>query len=86
MEIVYIMLLIQAAELAAFHAFVLWRLLRPEVRGSGCTAAEETAGSDERKSRELEKAWQEGMSSMMGYDLAAARRAVRDDGSGEGGA
>lgn len=32
---------------------------------------------------EMEKRWQEGVSSVMGYDLAAARRAVRDsDGDG----
>lgn len=48
---------------------------RRAVRPGGQDVPPAQAGGEE-----FEKRWQEGMSSMMGYDLAAARKAVRSDG------
>ena len=53
----------------------------PPTLENGKTGLTPEAESDEarRKTDDYEKRWREGMDSMMSYDLAAARRAVRND-------
>ena len=65
------------AVIAAEAALALWLAAggRGKWRGAGTPEREENSGGGE----DMEKRWQEGMSSMMSYDLAAAKRAVRDD-------
>ncbi len=55
------------------------------VKRTGDGAGERDGAGEARApgGEEFEKRWQEGMSAMMGYDLMAARRAVRSDGEDE---
>ena len=62
----------EAAVVLGVLAVWLWRDVSPGRRGRKT----EDAGDG---GEEFEKRWQEGMNSVMGYDLGAARRAVRRD-------
>ncbi len=71
MEYVVLWLLaVVLAELAALMGRELWDRRRQGRKNGGETPQEES---------DYEKRWQEGVSAMMGYDLKAARRAVRGD-------
>lgn len=69
------LLAVIAAEAAG--ALVLAARRTGDAAGGRARAGESPGGE------ELEKRWQEGMSSMLTYDLMAARRAVRSDGEDE---
>lgn len=68
----------------------LLAVIAAEAAGALLLAARRTGAPREKTGEgrapggeEFEKRWQEGMSSMMSYDLMAARRAVRSDGEDE---
>ncbi len=80
--VIMILTLILAVLLAAEGAASVGLLIALARRGGGSAAP--AAGADApEKSEDLkdsfEKMWQEGMNSVMSYDLGAARRAVRRD-------
>ena len=67
-------------ELGVLIGVVIWRSLAGE-RPSGSAVVPPSAEptSEEEKQAKIEKRIQDSMAQMMGYDLAAARRAVRRD-------
>ncbi len=83
MEIIFLAMLPAVLGLVAVEILAIVRLLPERRRDPEPPRPGERTESEERRERELERAFQEGMNSMMGYDLAAARRAVRDDGREE---
>lgn len=92
---VYIMfagLMLVLLETAAVLGVMLWRLLgggtnagRDKTRraGGGADAPEVGLEGESDTSEDFEKHWREGLNAMMGYDLDAARKAVRSDGGEE---
>lgn len=94
------MLILVIVELAVLVTVVIWRMCAGDRPSGGTVpppsvppASEKGANGhpqeveneeNRRKTEEYEKRWREGMDSMMGYDLSAARRAVRQDAEDEG--
>ncbi len=79
-NVILVLLALVIVELAVLIGVVTWRSLAGE-RPSGSAvvppAAEPT--SEEEEQAKIEKRIQDSITQMMGYDLAAARRAVRRD-------
>ncbi len=96
---ILILLALVVVELAALISVVIWRIFAgkqpsegagsllpapPTSEGEKTSRPEESENEEaRRRSENYERLWREGMDSMMSYDLAAARRAVRND-AGEG--
>ena len=86
MVVLFVLSAVMLAEAAVILGCVIWR----EGRGARGRAKTGESGrpvsgpsSGDEKSLEMEKRQQEGIDAIMGYDLAAARKAVRRDGEEE---
>ena len=80
-EVLMLMLALVIAELAVLVGVVVWRVCageRPSV-GAAPPSASPTIETEDKKTVDFEKRWQDSMDQMMGYDMSVARRAVRKD-------
>lgn len=82
MIVLYIILLVIALELMALVGCVAWRAFG-EVRGNGAAEVSDEPDEAKRQAEELEKAWNDGVNSILGYDMREARKAVRRYGGDE---
>lgn len=79
--IIFILLAAVLGEAAALMAGMIWKMWKKDFGGSG--GGDMGRAREQETEEEFEKRWREGMSAMMGYDLSAARKAVRADGDEE---
>ena len=77
---ILVLLALVIVELAVVIGVVIWRICAGD-RPSGAAVFPPPAAptSEDEKQESFEKRFQDTMAQMMGYDMAAARRAVRHD-------
>lgn len=82
MTILFIALFVIELELLAVIGCLAWKTVG-EVRGKDTADIQEEPDETKRQAEKLEKAWNDGVNSILGYDMREARKAVSRYGGDE---